>query len=252
MTSTYPQGVRLSGASRLTHTGTEPVFVWTGRTTRTADRVPVIFAHGLLGSAASPTWRSSAEAADDLAPIAAWGHPVIIPNLAGPATWGNPASIAAVDAAIDWAAATYGTRTDRVVIAGESMGAMLAFNWAWRNTARVAALWARVPCVSAARARETEPFRTTMDTAYGGEAGWLAAQAEHDPWLNTGRLRPLRDRMSIWATTDDEYFPLEDAQAFARRAGTFARVIPGDHQAGHHTPSLDVARWIAATVRRHS
>jgi len=249
----YPRGTRLCGASSLTSTGAEGVLVWTGRTVPTGQAVPVIYAHGLLGFASTPAYRSSEAAGDDFAPIGGWGHPVLVPDLGGPATWGNDTALAAFDAAVTWAGTALGCRTDKVVVAGESMGGLLGLNWAWRNPDKVAALWLRVPCVALEVTHDTDGgFTGTIDAAYGGHAGYLAALDGHDPMRNTGLLRRFADRARIWHATDDEFFPPAEIRAFARATGIPATEIPGTHAAGYDTPPLEVAGWLARTIRRNS
>lgn len=250
----YPSGSRLSAASatRTDVTGTEDVTMWTGRTTPTEGAVPVVYCHGLLGTGVDPTWRDQTKAADDFRPIAAWGHPVIVANLAGAATWGNQASVDAIGHILAWAAQAHGTRTDKVVLAAESMGALTALNWAARYPDRVAALWLRVPCLGLEWTRNNvAAFTASIDAAYGGSV----SQSEYDtydPMRNTTVLRTLRDRARVWATAADEFFPLATTTAFAGQLGFPIDVIGGAHAAGYDTPPYTVAEWLDRTIRTTS
>lgn len=248
---TWPSGSRLSGATAIRYdvTGTEDVTVWTGRTTPTSDAIPLIYCHGFGTSGTSTTWRDETLAGDDFRPIAAWGFPVIAANLAGASTWGNDASITAVDNIVSWANGAYGTRTDKVIVGGESMGALTALNWAWRNTDRVAAVWLRVPCTNLAALHDrSDVFRGAIEGAYGNVAAYEAALPTHDPTENTDLLRPLGKRTRIWLAVDDEIFPATEVRSFAGRVRCAYDQIPGVHADGYGTPAYVVALWLANTI----
>jgi pimeloyl-ACP methyl ester carboxylesterase len=247
----WPSGSRLSAATNvlIDVTGTEDVTVFTGRTTPTTGAVPVIYCHGVLGTGTDAAWLDNTIAGDDLRPIAAWGHPVFVPNLGGASTWGNQTSIDAVTSILTWAATAYGTRTDYVALAGESMGALTALNWAIQNPAKVAALWLRVPCLGLEWTRNNVGlFTGLIDSAYGGSV----SQAEYDtydPMRNTDTVRRFRNRARIWATAQDEFFPLTITAGFAGQLGIDLEVIGGTHADGYDTPPFLVAEWIDQTIR---
>lgn len=251
MTIPAPSGSRLSAASavRIDVTGTEDVTVWTGRTTPTAGAVPVIYCHGVLGSGTDDAWLDNDRAADDLRPIAAWGHPVFVPNAGGPSTWGNQTSVDAVTAVVTWAATAYGTRTDYVALAAESMGALTALNWAVQNPTKVAAVWLRVPCLGLQWTHDNVPtFSGLIDSAYGGTVS-EAEYDTYDPMRNTDTIRRFRNRARIWATASDEFFPLAKTAEFAGQLGIDLDVIGGTHADGYDTPPYVVAGWLDHTIR---
>lgn len=247
----FPSGSRYAGATtvKVDVTGTEDVTVWTGRTTPTAGAVPLIYCHGFLGTGTDSANLEEAKSADDFRPICAWGHPVIAGDVGGASTWGNTASITAIDALIAWAASNLGTSTTRVALGAESMGALTALGWAWRNPTKVAAIWLRVPCLGLQWTHDNTVFESAIDTAYSNHAGYLAALDDHDPQRNTTVLRTLRRRIRAWATAADELFPLAVQKQFAGAMGVTLDVIGGDHAAGYGTPPFVVADWLARTIR---
>lgn len=248
----YPSGSQLSGASsvRVDVTGTEDVTVWTGRTTPTEGAVPVIYCHGFLSDGISDAWLDEARAADDFRAIAAWGHPVFAANLAGTNTWGNTAARNAAEAVITWAHTAYGTRTDRIAFAGESMGALTALGLGWTNPDRVAAMWLRVPCIGLEWTHDNvATFTPFIDAAYTNHAGYLAALDTHDPMRNVNDIRRFRRRMRVWATAQDEFFPLSVTAGFVSQLGCELDVIGGVHANGYDTPKYVVAEWLDHTIR---
>lgn len=251
MSTPYPSGSRLSGGStiRVDVTGTEDVTVWVGRTTPTAGATPVIYCHGFAGTGESAAWRTESQAADDFRPISAWGHPVFAANLGGVSTWGNQTSLDAVESIITWAHTAYGTRTDKVAFAGESMGALTALNAAILNTNRVAAVWLRVPCMGLEWTHDNvATFTGAINAAYGGSV----SQSEYDtydPMRHVETLRRIRHRIRIWATSADEFFPRAITAGFAGQIGCQLDIIGGDHAAGFNTPKYIVAEWLDHTIR---
>jgi acetyl esterase/lipase len=251
VTIPFPSGSRLSAATatRYDVTGTEDVTVFTGRTTPTEGAVPVIYCHGLLGTGTDEAWLDTTRAGDDFAPIAAWGHPVFVPNIGGTLPFGNPASLAAVEAIITWAHNDYGTRTDWVAFAGESAGAPTALMAGAANPGRVAAMWLRVPCLGVEWTRNNVAALTaSVDGAFGGSV----SEAEYDaadPMRNITTIRRFRHRARIWATASDELFPLAVTAGFAGQLGIDLDVIGGTHADGYDTPPFLVAQWLDQTIR---
>jgi pimeloyl-ACP methyl ester carboxylesterase len=247
-----PSGSRLAGGSaiRIDVTGTEDATIWIGRTTPTTGAVPVIYCHGFAGSGTSTSWRSESQAADDFRAICGWGHPVIAGNVGGASTWGNQTSLDAVEALITWARTAYGTRTDRVAFAGESMGALTALNAAIANPDRVAAVWLRVPAMGLEWTHDNvASFTGAINAAYGGAAGYLAALDDYDPMRNVATLRRFKDRIRIWATANDEFFPRSQQAIFAGQIGCRLDTIGGAHANGFDTPKYVVAKWLDYTIR---
>lgn len=247
----YPTGTGLRSATRFhaDAVGTDDALVWTGNRNKLRSTIPLIYCHGLSHTAAEAQWRANAQGGDDFRPIAGWGHPIILTDLGGTATWGNDTALAALNGAIAWAHSTYGTRDDLVAVGGESMGALLAMEWAWLHPTSCAAVWLRVPCIDLQYAHDTNAlFASTIDSAYTNHAGYLAQLANRSPILNIARLRAVRDRMRIWAATDDEFFPLADTRRFAHDVGCRFDTIVGNHEDALDTPAGETARWIHKTI----
>lgn len=228
--------------------------------------VPIIYCHGLL----QPTSDLRAEVySERFKAIAELAGPVICADLGGLVTWANDTVVAPttgrIDALITWAGTNLGTRTDKVVIAGESMGSLAALNWAWRNVTRCAGIWLRAPIT---RMQETHNrllghptlsgIPATMEAAYTNIAGLTAAYPTHDPAdpANTaGRaaLGTLADRTRLDATADDEIATSASAILYRNTfLGSQLYMRPGTHADNVHTPIADVAEWLRSTIGANS
>lgn len=236
--------------------GTDDVLAYFPRTSNGAGRVPVIYCHGFAGSALAGPYSDSDEAADDLRSIASMGYPAFVPDLAGPSTWGNTASITALAATVTNLGTACGTRTDKVALAAESMGALVALNWAWRNPTKVAAVMLRVPVVNLEgfRARNVGVFGGAIHSAYGGSSSYTAALPDHDPAHanQLATLRSLADRIKVWHTTSDEYVAVAEVVAWCTAVGCERVAYEGDHAAGFDTPTSDVTPWVADAIARYA
>lgn len=258
MSEPGPSAGRLTGASAISVNieftpgipSTEDITLWTGRTTPTSGATLVVYCHGFAGTGESTAWRSESEAADDFRAICAWGHPVIAGNLGGVSTWGNQTSLDAVEDLIEWTHTNYGTRTDKVAFAGESMGALTALNAAISNPDRVAAVWLRVPAIGLEWTHDNvATFTGAINAAYGNAAGYLAALDDYDPMRNVSTLRRFNEKIRIWATANDEYFPRDQQAIFAGQIGCRLDTIGGTHANGYDTPKFVVAEWLDHTIR---
>lgn len=234
--------------------GTDDALAYFPRTSNGSGRVPVIYCHGFSGSATAAPYSDSTEAADDLRSIAAMGYPVFVPDLAGASTWGNDASIAAFGTTVTNLGTALGTRTDKVALAAESMGALVALNWAWRNPAKVAAIMLRVPVVNLEgfRARNVGVFGGAIHAAYGGSGPYATALPDHDPSHanQLATLRTLARRTRVWHTASDEYVTPTEVATWCSAVGCERTMYAGDHAAGFDTPTTDVTPWLADTIRR--
>lgn len=179
---------------------------------------------------------------------AATRRPVLVAELGGGSTWANPTAQARFETLVSWSGSNLGTRTDRVVVAGESMGSLLAQNIAWRTQPRTAALYLRAPITAMDAFHDRSPalWGPLMEAAYGGLAGFNAALATNDPALNRALLLGLGPRTYIDFGLNDEYIPATEVLDHA--AGTGVTEVHA-HQATH-VQLLDidpqpVARWLA-------
>lgn len=226
-------------------------------------QVPIIYCHGLL----SPTsLLRTLTYAERFRAIAELAGPVIVADLGGLITWGNDTVVAPttgrIDVLIAWAGTNLGTRTDKVVIAGESMGSVAALNWAWRNPVKVAGLWIRAPIT---RLQEThnrllDPalgqtgIPASMEAAYTNIAGLSAAYPTHDPAVlaNLTILAALGRKTRVDATSEDEIVPSTSPVLYANQTGAELHMRPGNHAANLDTPVLEVAQWMRSTIAANS
>lgn len=231
----------------------EDVLVIRDREISAVDQVPMIWCHGFLGTAASSR---QAAVFDDLAAVAALGYPVFCGDLFSGNTWGIDEVVdasGAIDDLISWAGTTFGCRTDKVIVAGESMGTVDGFNWAWRNADKVAAAWFRGPFTDLEAFHDRDAgFGALIETAYGSEAAYEAALPTHDPAQNLGELTELADRTWLWYALSDELIPAAEVESFADATGVPVKSIAGMHAALQGTPVDVVAAWIHRTVLANS
>lgn len=230
-----------------------------------AGLVPIIYCHGLLASAVDLRKTSYVPRFKAIAELAG---PVLVADLGGLATWANDlvvlASTGRIDTLITWAGTNLGTRTDKVFLAGESMGSLAALNFAWRQPTRIAGLWLRAPITRMQELHNRllghptlSGIPASMETAYTNIAGLSAAYPTHDPAdpANTtaqGVLASWGSRIRLDATADDEVVPSTEPVLFANTYGTELHMRPGDHAANLDTPIVEVAEWIAATIAANS
>lgn len=224
---------------------------------RKATRVPpIIWCHGVLvdgrvirqGAGGIPGfvyYDTMAEIADRL------GTVLISADYGGASTWANDTAIGRIDTMVTWAGANLGTRTDRVIVAGESMGTLLALNWAWRNWQKVLAVWLRGPIVRMLDFYNANPggLAALMDAAYTNHAGFLAALPTHDPAQNMAALTVLGPVTRLDATRDDELIPAMWAPQYAATTGALARLHPGTHADNVYVDRDEVADWLYQTTR---
>lgn len=228
---------------RFGNNGVENYRWYAGRLPRTSGTIPVLHCHGLFGSAATimtPDW------IDDFKAVANTGHPLSTSDQGGGSTWANDASIARVSADLTQIASDLGTRTDRTALIGDSMGALLALNWAWRNPGKPRAIALRSPVVSMeAFYNRNAGFQGAMDSAYGGHSGFLAALPTHDPLQNLDLIRPFGDRIALWYATSDDYTPISEIESFAALVGAHLFIVEGEHEATITTvPPDQPAFWM--------
>lgn len=232
-----------------------------------AGQVPIIYCHGLLSTAAMLRHAVYTERFKAIAEVT--GCPLIVADLGGVITWANDTIVAPttgrIDVLIAWAGTNLGTRTDKVVIAGESMGSLSALNWAWRNVTKVAAVWVRAPIT---RMQETHNrllghptlagIPASMEAAYTNIAGLTAAYPTRDPAdpaNTTGHagLRSLARRTRLDATSEDEVVASTEPVLFRNTyPGVELHMRPGDHAANLHTPTIEVADWMRSMIIANS
>lgn len=244
-----PRGVRPAARTRRyngAYVAAEKHLTVIGHGRPTRGQAPVIWCHGALDDALTGR---EANRYDDLRAIAWAGYPVIAADLAGQ-SWANTTAVGAggrIDQAITWMASNLGTRIDRIILAGESMGTLLAMNWAWRNTNRVGALWLRAPLTNFEDFYNRLPlFQLGIELAHGGVPDWPL----FDPLDNRPALAQLGHLTRIDAVTEDEFLLGVQVEEHARAVGAELHWRRGTHIQATQTPPAEVAAWVDATVNR--
>lgn len=185
----------------------------------------VIVCHGF---GATPANYSPPANRRDLDLLAETGCVVVIGALGGTGTWGNDTFLARLADLRTWAASAYGADLARMALIGDSMGAMGALNYAWRNPSLVAACALRVPVVAADALHDRDPvgLGASIDAAYGGSTTWEDThKAQRDPSLNTSAITAYgASKVRIWYSTDDPTVLPSDITAFV--AATGVRAVP--------------------------
>jgi pimeloyl-ACP methyl ester carboxylesterase len=180
------------------------------------------------------------------------GTVVLSADYGGINTWANDTAITRANTMLTWAAntANLGVRSDRVIVAGESMGTLLALNWAWRNPTKVAAIWLRGPIVRMQEFHDLNPgLGAFMEAAYTNLAGLIAAYPTHDPVQNMGELVQLGPVTRLDYTDGDEFIPATWAPVYAAQTHALARLHPGRHEDNTRFDHTEVADWLADTTR---
>lgn len=225
---------------------TEMVSVWHGA--RPSGGVPVILCHGYEGNARQ--WYDPLVQGTTAPDIASVGLTCYGSDLGGPSLWGNDNLIAAIDDQIAWGASTYGTRTDKVAFYMTSGGAP-GLNWVWRNPDKLAACALVIPAVSLQGIHDRDPvgigIAASIEAAYGGHAGYLAALPTHDPSHpnNTAQLAPLADRIRAWYSTGDNVIAPAEVTAFAVATGITAVAVDAPGHGLTAAADQDVVDWLA-------
>lgn len=214
---------------------------------------PVVFCHG-FGGVGRDVVLSDIGLGRTAQAFADAGHCVIGADLGGASTWGNPDSQDAIDDAIAYAGFIIPTmRTDRVAFWCESMGATVGLQWAAHNMARVAWAYASVPCVGLAALRANPVgelfFGASIDTAFGGNAAYLAALPNVDPSApaQTDALRALGPRLRIDAAPEDIFMLPTMYEAFLDECpDTDFRWTVGGHDSARYIDFNELSRWSRA------
>lgn len=192
----------------------------------------------------------------DLDLLAATGLVVVAADLGGD-TAGNDTNLSRLAEIVNWAKRNYSVDTSRVVLVADSLGAMGALGWAWRNTVQFAGASLRVPVVCADLIHDRDPggVGALIDTAYGGGAAWDTAKAGRDPLANASLIEAFADDVRIWYSTDDPTVIPSDITTFTAASGV--RAVPlGAVQHVEASiraaiPAHEQARWIWGRLRAH-
>lgn len=180
----------------------------------------------------------------------ALGLPLISGAFGGPTHWGTDTAQARVDEAVGiLGSAEFAAKTDKVVLLGISMGALLALNWARANPAKVACLALMYPVTDLAYMHDTAAlgFTAEIEAAYGGAAGYQAALATHNPQANAAAYEGMPIKM--WYSDADASVG-DTPAAFAAAVDTVEpRVLPGAvHTDLSVIPTAEVQAFVSAHV----
>lgn len=167
--------------------------------------------------------------------IAAAGIPLFTADFTGD-HWGNDASIATVASARTAMNAQLGPRTDKVLLAGISMGALLALNWARQNLASVAAVALVTPAVSLQDIHDNNRggYAAEIEAAYDGLAAYTAALPTHNPVEYAAELEGVP--IEVWRSTTDTICTQATVDAFAATTGAEVHSLGA---VGHTAGALD-------------
>lgn len=204
----------------------ENVSIWGG--SERAGKVPIIMCHGFLGTATQ--WYDTPNQTTLVGrAVSAAGLVGLGPDLGlgdnGLNSWGRDDVVevgGAIDDAVAYSAAQFGTRTDKVGIYGTSMGGC-AVGWCWRNPDKVAAAAFTIPCLALKRLHDRNPIGLGpfIELAYTNLAGLEAAYSTHDPIHpdNVVKIIPIADKIHAWYSTDDNVIAAAEVEDFAAATG---------------------------------
>jgi dienelactone hydrolase len=179
--------------------------------------------------------------------------PVLAIDGGGGQTFGNDTAIARIADAVAWIAATGYGKTDKVILAGTSMGSTAGVNYAARNPSKVAALALFYPAMDLQWTRDNAGYTAEVDGAYGGSAGFTAAVASHSPTPQaaSGALGSLP--IKGWHASADSVVGPATWAAFKSALAAAGSPPPGDYDLGGashgdntQVPAADVAAFYAA------
>lgn len=183
----------------------------------------VIFCHGLNGYG----WHPVNYPNTVIDEMVRRGHPVISPDLGGPATWGNDAAQAKIADARTYLQGTLGAKSGGVLLWAGSMGTLAALNFARNNPSLVAGVACGLPAVSLSDLHDNAAARgvsaVNIEAAYGGNAGYVAGLAAHDPAANAAAYASQAAKIKLWYSSDDTTVPASVVTDFAAASGIAAQ-----------------------------
>jgi pimeloyl-ACP methyl ester carboxylesterase len=222
-----------------------------------ATAVPVIYCHhagnGYAGTAHLPAALAQTDTDVSIAEIcrdlAAKGHPVIASDQAGVNSWSNNTAVTAVDGALTLIGTRTGCRTDRVLLLADSMGTLLALNWARANASKVAAMALLLPAPDMQYVHDnaSAPLPANMEAAYGGLAALTAAYPTKNAALFPSSYTSMEIQM--WASTDDPICTPVMVNAFAAATGI---PVISMGAVGHTIPSTFDRRAVVDYLHRNA
>ena len=162
----------------------------------------------------------------------------------GPYTFGNDDAITSVGEAWTWMKANLGTKTDQVILAGGSMGALVALNWARANPTLVACCVLTIPLLDldTAYQEDTLGLRDEIGTAYGvTHPTALPGLATHSP---VAYPDDVSFPVAIFSSDDDTAASnTAECQTWAAAVGNNVTVTSIGAQGHADDGSFNEAKW---------
>lgn len=177
-------------------------------------------------------------------------------DFGGTGTFGNDTSGDRIAEGWSWVKSQVPCATDKMLLCGQSGGCPDVINFAARDLSKVAALALLIPALDLAdihdnnRAFAPHPggFAIDIENAYGGAAGWTAAEPTHNPVHHAAAIAAAGVPVLVAYSTDDPICLASIAQSFASSVGA---ELVNLGAVGHGISSLD-RRRIFEFLRRYS
>lgn len=208
--------------------------------------------HGASDTALSPHFKPYGNGPSVMQAIADVGFVALSCDNGGAAPWANDTSISRAGDAFTFLTATGsgkpGAKTDKCLVFAASMGAAIALNWAKSNLTKVAAMALCIPAVDMKDIYDNNRgpgLQASIATAYGGDAGWQAAEPTHNPknFASSFAGIPIR----CWYATDDPAIAIATVSTFQGLVGSSCDTV--SLGAVGHTPgaipSADVISFLS-------
>lgn len=217
----------------------------------------VIVAHGAGGSPDDYLIPANRR---DLDLLAEAGCVVVIAALGGLSTWATDTVVHPTTGRITevrtYAASTWDTDDDRVVLIGDSMGGqnVLIYPTLLPEGEResIRAVVARIPVVRADALHDRNAgLGFLIDSAWGSGANWDAAVPTRDPIspAPAAAIASMRDRVLIYYSDEDTTIIPADVDAYVAATGVEARLLEGNVPHAHgYIPPHDQASWVCSRL----
>lgn len=223
--------------------GTEVGSLLLDRLYATGQKPAVLYAHGLN---AQP-WGPINNPMPGLERLSELGFAVSSHALGGVATWGNSASQTKMgDAKAYMQAAPVSAKAGPVLLYGGSMGTLTALNYTLANPSNVLAVAAILPAVSLQSLRDNAAYTASVEAAYGGNAGYLAALATHSPLVRAAEFASLGIPMKLWYSTDDTVVIPSTVTDFAAASGASLQSMGATAHTVPDRFGYESAEWLAS------
>lgn len=153
------------------------------------------------------------------------GAPTMFADFSDGKTWGNATGQSRVSSAWSFMQSTFGVKTDKVVLYGASMGAMVCLRWAMANPSNVAAIMGMIPANSLVDLHDSAPGitagqKTDMETKLGvsGTYAGNGTITAIDPFQNPSSFSSIP--MLLFYSGDDTTVRPATVTGFATAVGS--------------------------------